>query len=231
MIRKNRYLVRARISEAKFRQFLRAFALDLTAKQIAKSTRLNRNTVNRLCRVARERIAEHCETQSPFRGTVEVDESYFGPRRIRGKRGRGAGRKTIVFGILKRKALVYTRIVPNAERAVLLRIIKQKVRSGSTIHSDGWTAYDGLVDVGYRKHYRVHHGENEFARGRSHINGIENFWGLAKVRLAKFRGMHPQTFYLHLKECEFRFNWRNHDLYAILLLLFKKNSPINSLLI
>lgn len=101
MTRENRYLPRVRISEKKFREFLRVFALDLTAAQIAKSTGMNRNAVNRLCRIAREKIAEHCEAQSPFRGTVEVDESYFGPRRVRGKRGRGAGRKTIVFGILK----------------------------------------------------------------------------------------------------------------------------------
>ncbi len=225
MTRQNSYLTHARISNKKFREFLKLFSLDMTAVQLASATGLNRNTVNRLCRIVRERIAEHCESQSPFRGTVEVDESYFGPRRVRGKRGRGAGRKTIVFGILKRNGKVYTRIVPNAEKAVLLRIIKQKVRSGSTIHSDGWTAYDGLVDMGYRKHYRVHHGQDEFVRGKSHINGIENFWGLAKVRLAKYRGMHPQTFLLHLKECEFRFNYRGDDLYAILLSLFKKKSP------
>lgn len=224
MTRKNRYLAGAKVSEAKFRQFLRTFALDLTAAQIAKATRLNRNTVNRLCRIVREKIVVHCETQSPFRGTVEVDESYLGPRRVRGKRGRGAGKKMIVFGILKRNGRVYTRIVPNVEKAVLRRIIRQKVRSGSTIHSDGWTAYDGLVDMGYRRHYRVHHGQDEFAVGRSHINGIENFWGLAKVRLAKYRGIPPHTFPLHLKECEFRFNHRNQDLYAILVQLFRKKS-------
>jgi transposase len=82
--------------------------------------------------------------------------------------------------------------------------------------------YDGLVDLDYRKHYRVNHGQNEFARGKSHINGIENFWGLAKVRLAKFLGMHRQTFYLHLKESEFRFNHRYNDLYAKMLSLFRR---------
>ena len=28
---------------------------------------------------------------------IEVDESYFGAKRVRGKRGRGAGKKTPVF--------------------------------------------------------------------------------------------------------------------------------------
>lgn len=225
MERRKRYIARSKVSNAQFRAFLRSFALDLTAVQLTKATGLNRNTVNRLCRVVRERMTEECERSSPFRGTVEVDESYFGPRRVRGKRGRGAGRKTIVFGILKRNGKVYTRIVPSVEGVFLLKIIKQKVRSGSTIHSDGWTAYDGLVDMGYRKHYRVYHSKNEFARGRSHINGIENFWGLAKVRLAKYRGMHKQTFLLHLKESEFRFNHRSEDLYAVFLRLFTRKQP------
>jgi transposase len=42
----------------------------------------------------RERMAEACELERPFRGTVEVDESYFGPRRVKGEVGRGAGEKT-----------------------------------------------------------------------------------------------------------------------------------------
>ena len=226
MATRKRYLARSKVSNAHCREFLRYFALDLTAKQITQATKLNRNTVNRLCRITRERIADECEKITPLRGTIEVDESYFGPRRVRGKRGRGASGKTIVFGLLKRNGQVYTKIIPNVTRAILTRIIKAKVRSGSTIHSDGWGGYDGLVDLGYRKHYRVNHGNNEFVRGRSHINGIENFWGLAKVRLAKFRGIHKQTFYLHLKECEFRFNYRRDDLYAKLLTLFKQRQVL-----
>ena len=90
MTRKNRYANRARISSKQLRQIVRYLALDLTASQIALLTGLNRNSVNRYVRVIRVRIAEFCETQSPFGGEVEVDESYFGARRIKGKRGRGA---------------------------------------------------------------------------------------------------------------------------------------------
>ena len=35
-------------------------------------------------------------------GEIEEGESYFGAKRVRGKRGRGAGKKTPVFGLLKR---------------------------------------------------------------------------------------------------------------------------------
>jgi len=45
---KNKYVNRSKISEAKFRQVVKLFALDLTATQTAELTGLNRNTVNRL---------------------------------------------------------------------------------------------------------------------------------------------------------------------------------------
>lgn len=137
-------------------------------------------------------------------------------------RGRGAGKKIIVFGLLKRQGKVYTQIVPNVSRETLKQIVKARVELDSTIYSDGWRSYDGLVDWGYKKHYRVNHGQNEFARGNSHINGIENFWGVAKVRLAKFRGLRQEYFNLHLKECEFRYNMRYEDMYHELLKLLRK---------
>ena len=37
------------------------------------------------------------------------------------------------------------------------------------------------------------------------------FWGYAKTRLSRFTGMNPSTFYLQLKECEFRFNHRGQN--------------------
>lgn len=165
----------------------------------------------------RRKMAGWCEYVESFEGTIEVDESYFGPRRIPGKRGRGASGKTIVFGILKRRGKVYTEIVPNAKKKTLQGIIHGKISLESCIHSDGWRSYDGLVDVGYDKHYRINHGSNEFARGNQHINGIESFWSFAKRRLAQFNGVPKQTFYYHLKETEFRFNHRHKNLYNVLL--------------
>lgn len=221
-----KYLERSRISEAKFRLLVKYFAMNLEATKIATLSGLNRNTVNRYLFLIRKRIAEECEKESPFSGEVEVDESYFGPRRIRGKRGRGASRKTVVMGLLKRNGKVYTQILPNVSRAALQAVIRDKVRKGSVIYSDGWKGYNGLVDLGYKKHYRVSHGKDEFVRGKSHINGIENFWGIAKARLGKFRGLPKLTFYLHLKECEYRFNHRSEDTYKLLLKIIRKR-PLN----
>ena len=220
----NKYFFRGKISEEKFRRIVRLFCLDIEAKKSAELTNLNRSTVNNIYRKLRERIAELCEAESPFtNGEVELDESYFGARRVRGIRGRGARGKTPVFGMLKRGDKVYTQIVKNCSISELLPIIKGRTDTGAIIYSDGFKSYDGLVNYGYKRHYRVKHGENEFALRHNHINGIENFWGLCKVRLAKFRGVHRHTFYLHIKECEFRYNYRNQNLYLTLLKNLRKN--------
>ena len=101
---RNKYAKRSRISEAKIREVVRYFAADLTALQAAALSRLNRNTVNRLYRGVRERMLLACEAQRRLFGVVEVDESFFGARRVKGRRRRGASGKTVVFGIFGARA-------------------------------------------------------------------------------------------------------------------------------
>ena len=218
----NKYCKRSKLSEAKTRAIIKAFALDLTAKQTAEMTVVSRNAVNRLYAAIRQRLFEISCQISPFSGELEADESYFGSRRVRGKPGRGASGKTIVFGLLKRDGKVYTQIVPDAKKPTLQAIIRGHANIESVIHTDGWRGYDGLVDMGFEKHFRVNHADGEFSKGDgNHINGIESFWGYAKTRLAKLRGFPKENFEIHLKECEFRFNHRGQNLYHLLLKIFR----------
>ena len=213
---KNKYAKRSRISEAKIREVVRYFAADLTALQAATLSGLNRNTVNRLYRALRERILLACEVQRPLFGIVEIDESFA----RQGGRGHGAYGKTVVFGIFERQGQVYTEIVPDCP--TLQSIIRGRVDPRTIINSDGWPGYDGLVDLGYG-YFRVDHSRDEFTRGTVHINGIEGFWGLAKVRLTKFKGLPAHTFHLHLKETEWRYNHRHADMYRTLLQYLRQN--------
>lgn len=221
MNQKNRYFRHSKISEAKFRQIVRYFAMDLTATNCAELSGVSLRSVNSIYLRIRRRLAHYCEQVSPLGGELEADESYFGARRVRGLRGRGAGQKTVVFGLLKRGQNVYTEIVPNASKVILQAIIRGKADIASVIHTDRWRGYDGLVDVGFDKHLRVNHGNNEFARGSVHVNGIESFWSYAKRRLVQFNGVPKHTFYLHLKETEYRFNHRHQSVYHALLSLLR----------
>ncbi|MDR1960247.1 MAG: IS1595 family transposase, partial [Planctomycetaceae bacterium] len=189
-----------RLSVKKVDLVLRCFCEALTAT--ASISGVNRNTVNSYFREIRERIFQQSLKEGPLEtGEFELDESYFGAKRVRGKRGRGAAGKTSVFGLLKREGKVFVTVVPHCSKEALMPIIQGKILEGSTIHTDGWKAYDGLILNGY-DHYRVFHHENEFARGKSHVNGMEAFWSYAKRCLAKFNGCSSQTFILHLKETE-----------------------------
>lgn len=223
---KNKYYNRSRISEKKFREILRYFSHDETASKTAIYTSINRNTINKIFNEIRQHLfANNLNLLEKEDGEFELDESYFGAKRVRGKRGRGAAGKTPVFGLLKRDGKVYVEIVKNCTRKQLLPIIQGKILEGSTINTDGWKAYDSLVLNGYT-HHRVFHSHNEFARGKCHVNGIESFWSYCKRRLAKFNGLTDEKFILHLKESEFRFNNRKQDLYKILLEIIRKN-PLN----
>lgn len=202
---------RRRISDKKLRLIVKCFVADCTATQTAIIVGVNRNTVNRYYGLLRQHIIEDAIKQRKkyqVGNGIEVDESYFGPRRVRGKRGRGAGRKTLVLGLLKRDGNVFTQIIPRASRWEILPIIHRVVRSGSDIYTDGWKSYDALAVYGYN-HKKVKHERDELVRGEVHINGVESFWSWVKRRLAKFNGVSTSQFNRYLLESEWRFNNRN----------------------
>jgi transposase len=205
---------------------LKVFCADipaLTAAGLTGLTGLSVQSTQRLYDGLRLRMMKlTMEEARPFAGEVEIDESYFGARRVRGKRGRGAGGKTPVIGLLKRGGKVFTEIVENCSKQALMPIIKGQVLSEATVYTDGWKSYDGLVLGGY-KHHRIHHQQNQFARGKNHVNGIESFWSFTKLRLAKLRGIRAEYFFLHLKESEWRWNHRNNNLYLVLLKNLRSN--------
>ena len=228
MTRKNPYKKWTKLSRYKTEQIIKCFALDLTANKTAEILGIERKTINRWYNYIREAIYWYCEKEKAevFKWEIELDESYFWPSRVRWKRWRWAWQKIKVFGLLKRNWKVYTQIVPNCKADSLLPIIRGKVDKESVINTDWWNAYNWLVDLWYKKHYRIHHWNNEFARWKQHINWIESFWSFTKRRLAKFNGIKPDKFPLYLKECEFRFNYwlQKKNIYDQLKKLLKNYS-------
>ena len=215
-----------KLSKHNLKKICKHFCVDINATQTAILTGLNRNTINRYFNIFRKLIYDkQIEESREFAGIIEVDESYFGSSRLRGshhkmKRGRGIWKQP-VFGIFERNGRVYTEIIPDCQKKTLQPIILGKVKPESIIHSDGWRGYDGLVAVGYDKHFRVKHNNNEFANKHCHINGIESFWSFTKRRLTKFNGV-KTNFKVHLKECEWRWNKPVDQLEYELSMLIKK---------
>ena len=196
---------KSRLSTYKQDRLIEHFVSGSTALTAASLCAVNRKTAAFFFLRLREIIALELETESEamFGGEVEVDESYFGGRR-KGKRGRGAGGKIPVFGLLKRGGKVYTKIISDASGATLIPIIERKVIPDSIVYSDSWRGYN-VLDVSGFHHFRINHS-HLFADGRNHINGIENFWNQAKRHMRRFNGVPKAQFGLYLKECEWRFN-------------------------
>ena len=201
----------------------------MTALSAASLTGRNRDTVNRHHGMPRARIAVACEADSPFDGEVEADESHFGARRARGVRGRGARGETIASGLPRRGGKVCTRIVPDVTRETLMQVIEGKASRDPIMCTGGFASCGGPVDWGCRHHCRVSRGENESVERENpgdRIDGIESFWGYAKNGPVRYQGMPEEDFYLHLKECESRFDMRERDMYRFMLRELRER-PLN----
>jgi transposase len=182
------------------------FVAGTPAQAAAELTGVNRHTATLFYHKLREVIAARLAEEAPdLSGEIEADESYFGGVR-KGKRGRGAGGKVPVFGLLKRAGKVHSVMIADTRSATLARIIRQSVRLDSLIYTDAYRSYD-VLDVSKFRHHRVNHKKTFVAGGR-HVNGIENFWNQAKRHLRRFKGIPRANFHLYLKECEWRFNYR-----------------------
>jgi len=188
------------------KELLRFFVLEVTARSAADILGIHPNSAALFYRKIRTVISHHLALAADevFEGSVELDESYFGGRR-KGRRGRGAAGKVVVFGILKRNGRVYTVVVDNAKSDTSDACYQTENYAGQYFYTDSLSSYDKL-DVSGFIHYRINHSK-EFADRQNHINGIENFWNQAKRVLRKYNGIDRKSFPLFLKECEFRFNF------------------------
>jgi transposase len=190
------------------------FYLEVSARKTANETDLNYETVQSRFNYFRECIMKYSDKEDErLKGELELDESYFGGKK-KGKRGRGAGGKTIVFGILERKGEVHTIIVPDVSADTLMKKIKKKTKKGSVFYTDTWKSYNSLNQYG--KHNTINHSNKDYVDGHNHINGIEGFWSFAKERFHKYHGIHKKYYPLYLKEMEFRYNNRNRNVYSLL---------------
>lgn len=191
----NKYVNRSKISEAKFRDLVRFFSLDLTAIQIAELTGLNRNTVNRYLAEIRRKITRFSEVDSPSSFSKKADNEAVKPYSC----------------LILMKAdgdKIFTDIAAKAED-----------NNRSCLHND----FDLLIDMenGCYRYLKQNNTDNQQYLRK--MNSLERFWGNAKSRLAKFKGIHSSNFRYHLKECEFRYNHRGEDLYQLLLKILRKD--------
>ena len=126
---------KSRLSQHKQNKLIELFVAGVTARTASELVNINKNAAAYYFHRLRLLIYQTSLHLEMFEGEIEADESYFGGIR-KGKRGRGAAGKVAVFGLLKRNGKVYTVVVPNAQSATLLPIIREKVKPDSIVYTD-----------------------------------------------------------------------------------------------
>jgi transposase len=195
------------------------FYQQVPAYRLANDLGVDYQTITRVFQKLRTLLYHITELEgTKLSGEIEMDEAYFGGRR-KGKRGRGAAGKSIVFGLLERDGRVYTRVVEGVSAETLMTVIRKKTRKGSVYYSDTFKSYNSLKRLG--KHHTVNHSKSMVdKKTKNHINGIEGFWSFAKHILYNYRGVSKYHFPMYLKEVEYRYNHRNDNLFKLFLSIY-----------
>lgn len=138
-----------------------------------------------------------------LRGTVEVDESYFGGKeRNKHKHRKGKDKKSLAFGMLERGGELRVKILDSQKEVRKELFLHVKV--GAKLMTDEWIAYTGLHKT--YDHESVAHGAGEYSKGDGiHINSIEGVWSLIKRQIY---GIHHWVSKKHLDRYLAEATWR-----------------------
>lgn len=105
------------------------------------------------------------------------------------------------------------RSAPRSSRTPARRPCSRRSASTSSrarpVYTDALASYNGLA-ADY-VHEVIDHAE-EYARGKVHTNGLENFWSLVKRAVkGTYVSVEPFHLFRYLDEQSFRFNARHDD--------------------
>ncbi len=186
----------------------------ISAMQIERETGVTYKTAWRMFKQIRSML--NPEKSGPIGGfnrRVEMDESYFGAKNVRGgKRGRPSAEnptKVSVVGMVQRKGEVRAFVAADTKADTLRGLVKEHVLPKSLVFTDDYRSYNGLGARGYT-HRRINHSEGVYVVGDTHTNTIEGFWSLVKNGI---RGVYHNVgrHYLqtYLDEFSFRYNHRS----------------------
>jgi len=230
---KNKFLKGAHLSERKFKEILKLFSEDLTATQIANISGVSRVTINSYLKKIRLQIVKYCESLQPESSTTGSSWVHRGHPHTNGHDTAVAVKadvdriiKPVIFGIYKLDDKVFTEILPDVSRSMIQAISRGRSVLETVGSAERIRRFNGVVDLGQYRLYHLGNHHHDPDAGKATLDDVDGFWGLTKHRLAKFKGLNRNTAYLHLKECEFRYNYRNDELYNILLNLLK-TFPLN----
>jgi transposase len=220
---KNKMLKRSHLSEKTCREIIQLFSDDLTATQIADITGVSRVTINNYLKLIRTHITRHCEEESLHH--LNTDNTSFADLSKQAAEdldSRDDESLNIYYGFYKVNGNIFVDGLNNIDKSGIYELQQAKMQNTGTGHQNGLRdlmKYHAIADFDAWRLYRIDNNANS----KMHADEITAFWGNAKSRLLKFRGLNRNTLYLHVKECEFRYNNRNDNINNILLNIIYKH--------
>ena len=161
-------------------------------------------------------IRSMMDDDEPLEGEVEIDETYVHPNVYKRSSAMkkygptGNRRGMILFGMTERGGRVRIIHIKAAGTRVLIPLIRENVKKGSLIHSDGYKAYRTLPQYGY-EHRWTDHSKGEYYTEYSYTQNIENVWSHIKRGLkGVYRHVEPEYLQLYANEFAWRYSHR-HD--------------------
>jgi transposase-like protein len=203
----------------------------ISANQLKRTLGVSYKTAWYLCHRIRAALNE-VDAQL-LKGIVEADETFVGGK-VEGE-GRGyKGNKTVVVGALQRDGNICLQVVRGRDRETIHGFIRENVSGDvEAIYTDEWEAYRGVADED-TEHETVNHSEKEYARGKVHVNSMENVWSLLKRSIiGSYHQVSAKHLDAYLDELEFRFNNRENPYMfrdAMLKLLLAETLPYAKLI-
>lgn len=226
MTSKNKYYFRSRIKEAKFRRLIRCFALDYTATRAALLTRISVRSVNTIYLKIRQRLSENegSVLQNKIIDNWSLEQALSKMNAIDSQVIDNKTSLLGIYGIINHHDTVSVVTLPiHADIAIKALESGNATVTKEVIQLLGLDDYGALIAIYPGMQVKLHllTSAEENAPNESEEFDTQSFWAFTKLRLAKFNGIPIQTFFLHLKETEFRFNHRHDNIYDELLKMLR----------
>lgn len=180
----------------------------ISSCQLARDINVTQKTAWFMLHRIRHNIKDN---DANFDDMTQVDETYVGGKARKDRKrtqGRSTKQKTLVMGLLS-GGKVYAKIIKDASSKILLEVINELVKKGSTVITDCWKGYNRLSDNNYI-HEVVKHSIKEYVNSRGfHTNSIEGFWSqLKRGIIGIYYVVSPKYMSKYCKEFVFRYNTR-----------------------
>jgi len=165
--------------------------------------------------------------REPLHGDVEIDDTWIGGPQagITGSRQLKGRRAVPVFVAVERRedrsGRVRLAVLPDFTAATMTRIVQETVATGSTVYTDGLTAFVGLKAAGYRHVALKQPSPSALRKGAGSVVPLADrvVGNLQNWLVATHHGVSRAQLQAYLDEFVFRHNRRRQPMAAFQTLL------------